>query len=89
MVLIIQDILEENKMKFYVYTPDENCNYPDALKNEPVGTFGKMMFELKTTNGAINRCNKGFGSQPFLLYSYTNFYDNKTFKLVYEKSISG
>lgn len=71
-------------MKFYAYTPDKKIDYSE-LKNEPVGTFGKSMFELKTINGAINRCKRIFNNNPFILYSYTNFYNDKTFKLIYEK----
>lgn len=60
-------------MKFYSYTPDKN-------DNEPCGTEGKMIFELKSLRGAINRCN--ITGRPYKLYTYTNFYDDKTFQLI-------
>ena len=62
-------------MKFYAY----KGNY--ELGKEPLGTFDKMMFELKTTKGALRRCYQCFKTD-FRLYYYSNFYDNKTFKEV-------
>jgi hypothetical protein len=63
-------------MKFYAYLPDENGQ-------EPFGTFNRLMFELKTIQGAIRRCNRIFKSKvpngKYKLFRYTNFYDEKTF----------
>lgn len=63
-------------MKFYAYIPDKN-------DNEPLGTEGKLLFELKTINGAIKRCEKYL--KVYRLYTYTNFYDDKTFRLLDHK----
>jgi hypothetical protein len=60
--------------KFYAYVPNENGK-------EPLGTFNKLLFELKTLRGAVNRCSKIF-KKSYRLYTYTNFYDEKTFTLI-------
>lgn len=63
-------------MKFYAYKGDYEIGH------EPCGTEGKLMFELKTTRGAIKRVRGIFKSSPFKLYTYTNFYDDNTFRVV-------
>lgn len=65
-------------MRFYGY----EGNYP--LGKEPLGTLGKILIERKTVNGAIRFTKKCFGND-FTLYSFTNLYDDKTFKKVYPK----
>lgn len=64
-------------MKFYAYVPDKNGN-------EPMGTFGSFLIDLKTLRGAINRV-KSYGKTNFRIFTYTNFYDEKTFTKVYEQ----
>ena len=71
------------KRKFYAYSGLYE------LGKEPCGSDGRMLFELKTTLGAVNRCARVFKDKPFMLYTYTNFYDNKTFRLVYRENIGG
>jgi len=63
-------------MKFYAYKWDV------PLGTEPLGTDGKLLFELKTVRGAMNRCKRYLKTSDFRLYTYTNFYDDKTFKQV-------
>jgi len=63
-------------MKFYAYLGSQE------LGKEPLGTFGKMLFELKTRQGAKNRCRRIWGDKEFRLYTYTNFYNDSTFKEV-------
>lgn len=62
-------------MKFYAYVPTQGGG-------EPTGTTNRTMFELKTLKGAIERCRRLFKRDDFVLQTYTNFYDNKTFKTV-------
>lgn len=65
-------------MKFYATTAVNG--------KEPLGTEGKLLFELQTTGGGIRRaCRYIHFPVAFRLYIYTNFYDEKTFKLVYER----
>ena len=64
-------------MKFYAYLGNH------LLGEEPLGSENKLMFELKTVKGAKNRCVRAFGKRPYVLFSYTNFYDNKTFKEIH------
>jgi hypothetical protein len=63
-------------MQFYAY------NSHAELGNEPLGTDGKLLFELKTYSGAVRRVQHCFKNTPWNLYTYLNFYDNSTFKLV-------
>ena len=54
---------------------------PDANGKEPLGTFNKGMREFKLARNAIKWATKSFGFSV-KLFSYTNFYDQKTFKKV-------
>lgn len=66
--------------KFYCYKGNYN------LGSEPLGTEGRHIFEdLQTLRGAINRIKKWYHYEHFRIYSYSNFYDDKTFKLIYEQ----
>jgi hypothetical protein len=60
-------------MKFYAYLPDKNGN-------EPLGSFNKLLFQLKTISGARRKVDRIFNGENHKLFSYTNFYDDKTFK---------
>lgn len=64
-------------MNFYAFVPDKN-GY------SPVGTEGRhLIHNLKTIAGAMRRARRYLGTEQYVLYSYTNFYDNKTFTLRY------
>ena len=64
-------------MKFYAYEGRK------VLGKEPLGSSGKMMFELKTVQGALRKAYKAYGSLNFSLYYYTNFYEDSTFTQVH------
>lgn len=50
------------------------------LGSEPVGGDGKLLMkDLTTPAAAVRRCRQVFKDAAFKVYSYTNFYDNKTF----------
>lgn len=66
-------------MNFYAYAGTA------TLGSEKLGTDGRMLFELKTTPGAIRRTRRAFAGQPFTLYRFTNFYNNATFRLVHRE----
>jgi hypothetical protein len=65
-------------MKLYAYVPREDGT-------EPVGSSNRMLFELKTIRGAKNRCESIWKNKRYKIYTYYNFYDDSTFKLLYEK----
>ncbi len=63
-------------MQFYCYRGRA------ALGCEQLGTEGRAILrDLKTVSGAIRRARRFFGPQ-FRLYSFTNFYDDCTFREV-------
>lgn len=62
-------------MKFYAYKPNEHGG-------EPLGSGNKLIFELGTLRGAVKRCERYLGTN-YRLYIYSNFYDDKTFRLVH------
>ena len=64
-------------MTFYAYVPTDEGK-------EPMGTFNRILIELKTVNGAIRQAKRRLGTDKFRLFSYTNFYDEKTFKKLYD-----
>lgn len=61
-------------MKFYAYAPTKDGK-------EPLGTANRTLFELKTVAGAHRRVRKYLGPR-YMLFRYTNFYDDKTFRRV-------
>lgn len=65
-------------MKFYSYKGIA------PLGQEPLGTSHRRLDELKTVQGVINR-NIKRGWSSFTIYSYTNLYDDKTFRKVYQQ----
>jgi hypothetical protein len=69
--------------KFYCYLP-VNSEIKDNFLDEPVGTQGRYLWDdLKTNQGAIRRAIKMFPAKSFKIWTYTNFYDKKTFSLVH------
>lgn len=64
-------------MKFYAYEGTFK------LGKEPCGTIGKALWkDLKTVNGARNRCDVLWGRGRYRLYTYQSFYDTRTFREV-------
>jgi len=62
-------------MNIYAYAGDKE------LGKEDLGTSNKLMFkDLISIRAILRRCTKTFGGNNFRVYSYTNFYDNKTFR---------
>lgn len=59
-------------MKYYAYVPTEEGE-------EPMGTANRIKFQLKTNRGAIRRAKRVLGDN-FCLFTYTNFYNDLTFK---------
>jgi len=54
---------------------------PRADGTEPLGTTGRMLFELKTDNGAIRRARRVLGPSA-CVFRYRNFYNDATFTRV-------
>lgn len=70
-------------MNFYAYNTDKCGDVP--LGEESLGTDGKAIARhYKTLRGMINNLNKA-GWKHFRIYTFVNFYDNKTFKEVYKQ----
>ena len=69
-------------MEFYCYitkTP-EAPGLSDAL----VAGDGRTIHrDLKTVRGVVNRMRRLWPGKSFKVFSFTNFYDNKTFRHVH------
>ena len=68
--------------QFYSYL----TTTPDALgmTDEPVGSGGRSIDrDLKTLRGVVNRLKKAWPGKSFKVFSFTNFYDDQTFRLVH------
>jgi hypothetical protein len=61
-------------MDFYAYRGNAD------LGQEKLGTDNRAMLHYKTNGEAVRRCLKKWPDNIFRLYSYTNFYNDKTFK---------
>jgi hypothetical protein len=63
-------------MEVYVYAG----NAP--LGQEPLGTEGRHIWrDLTTLKGAIQRARALYPSDGFMVYTFTNFFNDATFKL--------
>jgi hypothetical protein len=69
-------------MQFYSYTT-ETPNTP-GLSDEPVGSGGRSIDrDLKTVRGVVRRLERVWSGKSFKVFAFTNFYDDKTFRLVH------
>ena len=69
-------------MQYFSYI----TNNPDApgMTDEGLGTEGKSIDrDLKTLRGVRNRLRKVWGGKSYKIFTFTNFYDNSTFRLVH------
>jgi hypothetical protein len=69
-------------MQFYSYvteTPNTSCP-----TDEPLGSGGRSIDrDLKTVRGVVNRMKQTWPDKSFKVFSFTNFFDDKTFRLVH------
>ena len=64
-------------MAFYAYLGN------DELCSQQLGSSGRMVIPaLKTARAAIRRCNKYWKGKEFRVYSFTDFYDESTYRRV-------
>jgi hypothetical protein len=69
-------------MNFYSYVT-ETPNTP-GLADEPLCGGGRSIDrDLKTVRGVVNRMKKLSPGKSFKVFSFTNFFDDKTFRLVH------
>jgi hypothetical protein len=68
--------------QFYSYITD-TPNTP-GLTDEGVGTEQRFIVrDLKTVRGVVNRVQRARPGKSFKVFTFTNFYDDKTFRLVH------
>ncbi len=70
-------------MNLFAYIPREDGT-------PPLGTFDNWIIrDLKTVKGAVARIRKNprWAHKPFVIQTFTNLYDDKTFKTVYTNKI--
>ena len=63
-------------LNFYVYEGSA------PLGKEKLTCVRHKWDDLKTHSGAIRRAKRIYKGRPFTLYTFTNWYDDKTFKLI-------
>ena len=71
-------------MQFYSYTTET----PNALgmTDEPIGTAGRTIDrDLKTVRGVVRRLERAWPGKSFKVFAFTNFHDDKTFRLVHTR----
>jgi hypothetical protein len=69
-------------MQFYSYLTE--TPFSEGMKDAPLGTSGQFIDrDLKTVRGVANRIRRAFPNRSFKVYTFTNFYDDKTFRIVY------
>ena len=69
-------------MQFYSYTTET----PDApgQTDAPIGSSGRSIDrDLKTVRGVVRRLERAWPGKSFKVFSFTNFYDDNTFRLVH------
>lgn len=61
-------------MNFYAYIPREDGS-------EPVGSDNRLIIrDLKTIRGVKKQCSKIFKNKKYRLFTFSNFYDESTFR---------
>jgi hypothetical protein len=68
--------------QFYSYL----TTTPDALGMTDEGVGSSCRFidrDLKTVRGVVNRIQRRYPDKSFKVFSFTNFYDDQTFRLVH------
>ena len=66
-------------MQFYSYTTENP--YVEGMADEPVGSGGRSIDrDLKTLRGVVNRLKKAWPGKSFKVFTFTNIYDQKTFR---------
>ena len=69
-------------MQFYSYITET----PDApgQTDEPIGSSGRTIDrDLKTARGVVRRLEKAWPGKSFKVFTFTNFYDERTYRLVH------
>jgi hypothetical protein len=69
-------------MQFYSYITET----PDApgQSDEPIGSYGRAIDrDLRTVRGVVRRLEKAWPGRSFKVFTFTNLYDDKTFRLVH------
>ena len=69
-------------MQFYSFVSENP--YVEGMADEPVGTAGRSIDrDLKTLRGVVNRLKHAWPGKSFKVFTFTNFYDDKTFRQVH------
>ena len=69
-------------MQFYSFISENP--YVEGMIDEPVGGDGRSINrDLKTLRGVVNRLKKAWPGKSFKVFTFTNFYDDKTFRQVH------
>ena len=69
-------------MNFYSYIT-ETPNAP-GMTDAPIGSCGRTIDrDLRTVRGVVRRLEKAWPSKSFKVFTFTNFYDDSTFRLVH------
>lgn len=64
-------------MNFYAFIPREDGTAPLGTGNQTI------IRDFKLQRNAIKTAIRRLGTSEIVVYSYTNFYDNSTFKLIW------
>ena len=71
-------------MQFYSYVTD--TPFADGMTDDPIGTDRRTIDrDLKTVRGVVRRLQKAWPGKSFKVFAFTNFYDDKTFRLVHRE----
>ena len=69
-------------MQYYSYVTENPCS-PNWI-DEPVGSGGRSIDrDRKTLRGVVNRLKKAWPGKSFKVFTFSNFYDPKTFRQVH------
>jgi hypothetical protein len=71
-------------MQFYSYVTDNP--FADGQSDEPIGSAGRSIDRnYKTLSGLIRSLKKAWPGKSFKVFSFTNFHDERTFRLVHRE----
>ena len=69
-------------MQYYAYITDTPA--APNMTDDRIGGDGRLICrDLRTVKGVVRRATRSWPDRSFKVFAFTNFYDDRTFRLVH------